>query len=86
MKLMLRRVRMMLRFAGFIIALVALILLGFHFWFINHSEKAIEDLITWASNGKLKSNIHKFRIDYLNNTIEIKNFSIVNTDSSAPSS
>jgi len=85
MKLMLRRVRMMLRFAGFIIALVALILLGFHFWFINHSEKTIEDLITWASNGKLKSSIHKFRIDYLNNTIEIKNFSIVNTDSSAQS-
>ena len=85
MKPMFRRARIMLRFTGFVIALIALILLGFHFWFINHSEKAIEDLITWASNGKLKSNIHKFRIDYLNNTIEIKNFSIVNTDSSAQS-
>jgi hypothetical protein len=58
---------------------------GFHFWFVNHSEKIVEDLISWQSNGKLKATIKKFRIDYIHNRINIKNLTIVNTDSAEQS-
>src|ERR1700722_19675241 len=67
------------------VAIIALLLLGFHIWFIYHSERAIEDLITWASDGKLKSVIKKIKIDYATNNIDIKGLVIFNTDSSAQS-
>ncbi len=67
------------------VAIIALLLLGFHIWFIYHSERAIEDLITWASDGKLKSVIKKIKIDYVTNNIDIKGLVIFNTDSSSQS-
>jgi hypothetical protein len=77
------RAKKIFKFIGYIIALAAVLLLGFHLWFIYHSEKTIEDLITWASDGKLKSSIKKFKIDYVNNNIDIKELTIFNIDSSA---
>src|SRR5580698_688426 len=77
------RAKKIFRFIGYIIAVIAVLLLGFHLWFIYHSEKTIEDLITWASDGKLKSSMKKFKIDYVNNNIDIKDLTIFNTDSSA---
>ena len=83
MKVLVRFIRLLFRFTWHILAFIVVLVLCFHFWFIYHSEKTIEDLITWASDGKLKTTIKKFRIDYINNTIDIKDLIIVNTDSSS---
>jgi hypothetical protein len=83
MQFFLRFVKLLFRFTWHIIAFIIVLVLCFHFWFIHHSEKTIEDLISWASDGKLKTTIKKFRIDYFNNIIDIKDLVIVNTDSSS---
>src|SRR5579871_4197683 len=83
MKLVRQIAKALFRFIWHIVVLILLLLLGFHFWFIYNSEKTIEELITFASNGKLKSEIKKFRINYLDNNIDIKDFKIFNTDSAS---
>jgi len=85
MNLILHLIKKIFRSIWHIIATIALLLLGLHFWFIYNSEKTIEGLITWASNGKLTGEIKNFKINYVNNNIDIKNLTIYNTDSSAQS-
>ncbi|MES1222107.1 MAG: hypothetical protein ABUT20_41815, partial [Bacteroidota bacterium] len=81
MKLFRQIAQALFRFAWHIAVMVILLLLGFHFWFIHNSERTIEDLISWASDGKLKSGMKKFRINYFNNDIDIKELKIFNIDS-----
>ncbi|MEI6408028.1 MAG: hypothetical protein WCR52_01480 [Bacteroidota bacterium] len=64
--------------AGLVIAL----LLG-HLWFVNNSEKALENTIKWGSNGKLSCSVKKFSINYFSNVINIEDIAIFNTDSTA---
>lgn len=85
MKTILHFLKIIFRSIWHIIISIMLLLLGFHFWFIYHSERTIEDLITWSSNGKLTAEIHHFKIDYLHNNIDIRDLIIFNTDSSAQS-
>src|ERR1700709_1368574 len=68
------------KITGWFLGAVLVLLLCLHIWFVYHSEKVIEDLITWQSHGKLKATIKKFRIDYFNNKTEIKELTIFNTD------
>ena len=75
-----RLTRTLLEFAAWIFGILLLLLVIFHLWFVHHSEEAIEDLVAWQSNGKMKAEMKKFRIDYFNNEIEIKNLSMFNTD------
>jgi hypothetical protein len=85
MKALLRHTKRIFRLFFLIAGFLIVLLLGFHFWFIYHSEKTIEDLITWASDGKLRGSMKKFKIDYINNNIDIKELTIFNTDSLAQS-
>jgi hypothetical protein len=85
MRVLLRFTKLFFRFTWHIAAFIVVLLLCFHFWFIYHSEKTIEDLITWASGGKLKSSIKKIKINYFDNNIDVKDLIIFNTDSSAQS-
>ena len=73
------------RLTWFLIGFVAVLALGLHLWFINHSEQTIEDLIAKRSNGKLKAIIKKFSINYFDNRINIKDLTIINTDSTQQS-
>ena len=81
MRALLRHTKKIIRFFFLIAGILMALLLAFHFWFIYHSEKTIEDFITWASDGKLKSTIKKCKIDYINNNIDIRELTIFNTDS-----
>ncbi|MBS1916549.1 MAG: hypothetical protein JST87_09720 [Bacteroidetes bacterium] len=83
MKLIRQIAKALFRFAWHIVVLILLLLLGFHFWFIHNSEKTIEELISFASGGKLKSEMKKFRINYFDNNIDIKDLKIFNTDSAS---
>jgi len=68
-------------FIWHIVVLLLLLLLGFHFWFLHHSESAIGELITWRSNGKIKCTFDKVSINYLNNDLEVRDIVLFNTDS-----
>lgn len=61
---------------GVILAL----LVGFHFWFINHAESLIEDLVEKQSKGKLHLNVEKFRFNWFNRKMELKNAVFYSTD------
>jgi hypothetical protein len=56
---------------------------GFHFWFINHAEQILEDLVESKSNGKVKLKVKKFKFDYLNNNMQLRNAVFYSTDSLA---
>ncbi|MEO6284259.1 MAG: DUF748 domain-containing protein [Dyadobacter sp.] len=73
------------RFAGYSIAFFAIILLCFHFWFKYNSERTIEQLVSWSSNGKLKCSIESIQSDYFNNSVHIQGISIFTVDTSRQS-
>lgn len=80
MEILIRKTKKILKTIGLTFLVVILMLVGFHIWFIYNSEKTIERLIAWRSNGQLRAKIKKFSIDYFNNSAQIKEFSIFNTD------
>jgi len=73
------------RFAGYSIAFFAMVLLCIHFWFKYNSERTIEQLIYWGSNGNLKCSIEKIETNYFNNSIHVKGISIFTVDPSKQS-
>lgn len=83
MKALKRFVEILWDFIWHIVVLLLLLLFGFHLWFIHHSESAIEELITWSSNGKVKCTLHKVSINYLSNDLDVKNIVFFNTDSAS---
>jgi len=77
--------KQLFKLTAWILGILLALLLSFHIWFVYHSEKIIEDIISWQSNGKLKAVIKKINISYLSNYIDIKDLTILNTDSSEQS-
>ncbi len=80
MEVLIKKTKKIIKTIGWTILMVILMLVGFHIWFINNSERSIERLIAWRSNGKLRAKIKKFSIDYFNNNAEIKELTIFNSD------
>lgn len=69
------------RFAEFSIAFFAIVLLCIHFWFKYNSERTIEQLISWGSDGKLKCSIDRIETNYFHNAIHVQGISIFTVDS-----
>jgi hypothetical protein len=67
----------------YILAFLGITLFLGHLWFVNNSEKALENTIKWSSNGKLSCSVKKFSINYFSNVINIDDLAIFNTDSTA---
>lgn len=80
-KLRLRRIRYrtLLIFFG----IFATVLIGFNFWFIDHSEEALENLVYTQSRGKLRLKVNKFKFNWINNKIELQGATFYTTDSTA---
>ncbi len=71
--------------AGLIaLGVLAAVVIGFNFWFIDHSESALEDIVASQSKGKLKLKVGKFKFNWLNNKIELYDAVFYTTDSTAP--
>lgn len=66
-----------------ILVFIAVLLFCAHLWFINNSEAALEETIRAGSNGKLNCTVKRFSLNYFTNVINVDDFSIFNTDSTA---
>lgn len=64
------------------VSLLVLVILGgiFHFWFINNTEKFIENIVATQSNGKVQLKVEAVRFNYLNRYIRLKNASFITVD------
>ena len=75
--------RRFLKISAYTFGTLIVLFLGFHFWFINHAEQLLEDLVASKSNGKVKLKVKKFKFDYLNNNMQLRNAVFYSTDSIA---
>ena len=66
-----------------IVSILAVLLIGFHFWFRAHAEKVIATLVYTQSNGKLKLSLDKFKYNWLTNKIAMVNAHFTSTDTTA---
>ncbi|ANH79929.1 hypothetical protein A8C56_02105 [Niabella ginsenosidivorans] len=67
------------------LGIFATVILAFNFWFIDHAEDAIEQIVDQQSKGKLKLKIEKFRFNWIKNRIELNKAVFYSADSSANS-
>ncbi|MFZ4475436.1 MAG: hypothetical protein ACOYPR_09610 [Saprospiraceae bacterium] len=66
-----------------ILAFIGILLFCGHLWFVNNSEKVLENTIRIGSNGKLNCAVKRFSINYFTNVINVDDIGIFNTDSTA---
>jgi len=65
----------------------ALVLFGLHIWFVNNARRIMKDIVYSQSQGKLKLELSQLSLNFLTNDLQIKEASLVSTDSlTAPSS
>lgn len=64
------------------IGILAVLIVSFNFWFVNHAEEAIEELVYIQSNGRLKLKVEKFKFNWLRNKIELNHATFYTTDTS----
>lgn len=58
-----------------------MLLTAFHFWFRDHAEEVIEDMVSARSNGKVNLKLRKFRFNYFSRKMELQNAVFYTTDS-----
>jgi hypothetical protein len=73
------------RIAAIILGILLALLIGFHFWFINHAETLIEGIVEKQSKGKLHLNIEKFRFNWFNRKMELRQAVFYSTDTATAS-
>lgn len=77
-KLRFKRIRF--RTIIILLGILATIVLAFNFWFIDHSERALEFIVNRQSKGKLELHIEKFKFNWLTNHIELRNATLTTKD------
>lgn len=75
-----RVTRKLIKIASVILGIILALLVAFHFWFINHAESLVEDLVNKQSKGKLHLDIGKFRFNWFNRKMELKQAVFYSTD------
>ncbi|MET0462634.1 MAG: hypothetical protein ABW007_05755, partial [Chitinophagaceae bacterium] len=75
--------RKILKIIAIAVCFVVGTLLCFHFWFINHAEDLIAELVRVESGGKIELKVEKFRYHWLKKRIELKKAVFYTTDSSS---
>ncbi|GAB3426899.1 AsmA family protein [Niabella aquatica] len=66
--------------------IIATAILAFNFWFIDHAEEALEQIVYTQSKGKLKLKVGRFRFNWIKNKIELQKASIISNDSTIATS
>jgi len=72
--------RRILKITAYILGSIIALLTIFHFWFINHAEELLEELVESRSNGKLKLSVKKFRFNWFSNDMQLRNAVFYSTD------
>lgn len=75
-----------LKITAFILGGILLLMTAFHFWFINHAERLVEDMVSSQSNGKLKLKVDKFKFNWFNYQMELRKSIFYSTDITAATS
>lgn len=78
--------RRILKITAYIFGSIAVLLMVFHFWFINHAEEILEELVQSRSNGKLKLSVNKFRFNWFSNDMQLRNAVFYSADTTAATS
>jgi hypothetical protein len=68
-----------LKITGIIIGSLVILLALFYWWFIHHAERAIEDVVTLQSHGKLKVEVGKIKYNY-GKKLSIQNITFYTVD------
>ncbi|WP_018627996.1 hypothetical protein [Niabella aurantiaca] len=84
-RLNLRFRRRRYRFWLIVLGIAATVITAFNFWFIDHAESALEQIVERQSKGRLKLKVDKFKFNWIRNRIELQNALFYSTDSSARS-
>jgi len=84
-RLNLRFRRRRYRFWLIVLGIVATVITAFNFWFIDHAESALEQIVERQSKGRLKLKVEKFKFNWIKNRIELQQALFYSTDSSARS-
>jgi hypothetical protein len=56
--------RKILKIIAYFLGSIVVLLTAFHFWFVNHAEQLLEELVESRSNGKLKLDVKKFKFNW----------------------
>ena len=75
-----------LKITAFILGGILLLMTAFHFWFINHAEQLIEDMVHTQSDGRLRLKVDKFKFNWFSYNMELVKASFSSTDSAAATS
>ncbi|MEO5564653.1 MAG: hypothetical protein ABIR18_14500 [Chitinophagaceae bacterium] len=65
---------------AYILGGLIVLLVGFHFWFVNHAEEMIENLVNEQSNGKLHLQVKKFKFNWFSRKMELQQAVFYSTD------
>lgn len=60
---------------------ILVLLTAFHFWFINHAEGLIEDMVEARSNGKIRLDVKKFKFNWFSYDMELRDAVFYSPDS-----
>jgi hypothetical protein len=71
-----------LKIIAFILGSILVLMTTFHFWFINHAESLVEDMVSSQSGGKLKLEIDRFKFNWFNYRMELRKSVFSSTDTS----
>ncbi len=75
-----------LQFTAFILGGILILMTAFHFWFINHAEQLVEDMVSSQSKGGLKLKVEKFKFNWFSYKMELRKANFYSTDTSAATS
>ncbi|HZI52701.1 MAG TPA: hypothetical protein VFD56_03315, partial [Chitinophagaceae bacterium] len=71
-----------LKITAYFLGFILVLLTAFHFWFINHAESLVEDLVSSQSKNTLALKVDKFKFNWFNYKMELRNPVFYSTDSS----
>ncbi|MFI5128391.1 MAG: hypothetical protein ACHQFX_00305 [Chitinophagales bacterium] len=72
--------RKILKISAYFLGSIVVLSVAFHFWFINHAEGLIEDLVELRSNGKLKLQVKKFKFNWFSYNMQLRKAVFYSTD------
>ncbi|MBL7743036.1 MAG: hypothetical protein JNN00_06115 [Chitinophagaceae bacterium] len=71
-----------LKISAYILGSILVLLTAFHFWFINHAERLLEELVDDRSNGKIRLQVKKFRFNWFSTDMQLRQAVFYSTDTS----
>ncbi|HUM64646.1 MAG TPA: hypothetical protein PLV32_02320, partial [Chitinophagaceae bacterium] len=75
-----------LKITAFILGGILLLMTAFHFWFINHAERLIEDMVHAQSDGRIRLKVDKFKFNWFSYNMELHRANFSSADSAAATS